>query len=110
MPNVSRVPVRGRKGKRAPARPAAGRRARKDGAALRKRLPEYEAKRDFGVTPEPAPGTAKAATDQPSFVVHKHDATRLHYDVRLEIDGALPSSSVPKGPPYYRAQKRLATE
>jgi len=48
---------------------------------LRKRLPEYEAKRDFGITPEPAPGTAKPSEEQPSFVVHKHDASRLHYDV-----------------------------
>lgn len=89
MLNVRPCPSEVEKGSERPPGPAAGRRARKDGAALRKRLPEYEAKRDFAVTPEPAPGTAKTSAEQPSFVVHKHDATRLHYDVRLELDGAL---------------------
>src|SRR5437660_6606224 len=110
MPNVSRMPVRGKKGKRAPARPSAGKRARKDGAALRKRLPEYEAKRDFAITPEPAPGSARPAEERPSFVVHKHDASRLHYDVRLAVDGALASWSVPKGPSYDPGQERLALQ
>ncbi len=50
----------------------------------KRRLPEYEAKRDFSVTPEPAPGAARRSAE-PTFVVHKHDASRLHYDVRLEI-------------------------
>ena len=72
-------------------------------------LPEYEAKRDFAVTPEPAPGKTAPHTE-PTFVVHKHDATRLHYDVRLEIDGALASWSVPKGPSYDPAVKRLAIQ
>jgi bifunctional non-homologous end joining protein LigD len=104
------MPARGRKKRRSPARPAAGRRDRKGGAALRKRLPEYEAKRDFAVTPEPAPGTVQESAERPSFVVHKHDATRLHYDVRLEMDGALASWSVPKGPSYDPNQKRLAIQ
>lgn len=76
---------------------------------MRKRLPEYEAKRDFSVTNEPAPGTA-AAHAEPTFVVHKHDATRLHYDVRLEMDEALASWSVPKGPSYDPSVKRLAIQ
>jgi bifunctional non-homologous end joining protein LigD len=48
------------------------------------KLEEYRAKRDFEVTGEPAPG-AKKSSGKPAFVVHKHDATRLHYDVRLEM-------------------------
>ncbi|MFL5246506.1 MAG: hypothetical protein ACJ79V_01685, partial [Myxococcales bacterium] len=76
-----------RAGKRTASRPEGVRRdKRKEAAQLRRKLPEYEAKRDFGITPEPAPGTAKASADTPGFVVHKHDATRLHYDVRLEMD------------------------
>jgi bifunctional non-homologous end joining protein LigD len=76
---------------------------------LSKRLPEYEAKRDFAVTPEPAPGK-QVPHPEPTFVVHKHDATRLHYDVRLEMDGALASWSVPKGPSYDPGVKRLAIQ
>src|SRR2546430_2495901 len=83
--------------------------SRKKESALRKRLPEYEARRDFGVTPEPAPGTAVESV-QPTFVVHKHDARRLHYDVRLEMDRALASWSVPKGPSYDPTAKRLAVQ
>ncbi len=76
------------------------------------RLKTYEAKRDFGITPEPAPSTAttRATTAKPTFVVHKHDATRLHYDLRLEIDGALASWAIPKGPSYDPAIKRLAVQ
>ena len=68
-------------------------------------LEEYRRKRDFGKTPEPAPGTITDAVAGPPplgakrrFVIQRHRATRLHYDFRLEIDGVLVSWAVPKGP------------
>jgi bifunctional non-homologous end joining protein LigD len=77
----------------------------------RRALKAYRAKRDFKKTPEPAPGEAlKRSGSAPVFVVHKHDATRLHYDLRLEIDGALASWAIPKGPSYDPRTKRLAVE
>ncbi len=70
------------------------------------KLGDYVRKRDFEGTPEPAPGEATGAGN--SFVIHKHNATRLHYDVRLERDGALPSWAVPRGLPIVPGEKRLA--
>ena len=61
----------------------------------RPRLAEYEKKRDRKKTPEPFGG--KKRGKQPIFVVQRHDARRLHYDFRLERDGALASWAVPKG-------------
>jgi bifunctional non-homologous end joining protein LigD len=90
-------------------KPAGKRTAPLQRGAPPRRLPEYEAKRDFSITSEPAPGAEKPHA-LPTFVVHKHDATRLHYDVRLEIDGALASWSVPKGPSYDPSVKRLAIQ
>jgi bifunctional non-homologous end joining protein LigD len=74
------------------------------------RLEEYEAKRDFAITPEPAPGTVAPSEGRPTFMVHKHHATRMHYDLRLEMDGALASWAVPKGPSYDPSTKRLAVQ
>ena len=70
-------------------------------------LAEYLRKRSFGAegTTEP-PGGAEGEGN--SFVIHKHRATRLHYDVRLERDGALPSWAVPRGLPVQPKDKRLA--
>ena len=70
-------------------------------------LGEYNRKRDFAKTAEP-PGNPGASETGHSFVIQKHAATRLHYDFRLELDGALKSWSIPKGPSFDPAAKRLA--
>ncbi|MCW5838340.1 MAG: DNA ligase D [Anaerolineales bacterium] len=78
------------------------------------RLQEYRDKRDFSKTSEPAPAAAAAAQaaalgpHQARFCIQKHDATRLHYDVRLEIEGVLVSWAVPQGPSHDPVVKRLA--
>jgi bifunctional non-homologous end joining protein LigD len=72
-------------------------------------LEEYAAKRKFEKTPEPPPGKRKSSRDaKPYFCVQRHDATRLHYDFRLEIDGVLKSWAVPKGPSLDPAVKHFA--
>src|SRR5688572_15716853 len=69
-------------------------------------LAEYNRKRDFAKTAEPAGKVAKAKGN--SFVVQKHAATRLHYDFRLELDGVLKSWAVTRGPSLNPSEKRLA--
>ena len=72
-------------------------------------LAEYKAKRDFTRTTEPRGPVAKSRPGQPRrFVVQKHDATRLHWDFRLELDGVLKSWAVTRGPSPDPADKRLA--
>jgi bifunctional non-homologous end joining protein LigD len=68
----------------------------------------YNAKRDFTQTLEPCGAAAKRNGKDPMFVIQKHDASRMHYDFRLEIDGVLKSWAVPKGPPYTKQERRLA--
>lgn len=74
---------------------------------MKERLEKYNEKRDFTVTPEPPP-VSKPSSKVLKFGVQKHDARRLHYDLRLEHAGAMLSWAVPKGPSLDPAEKRLA--
>jgi DNA ligase D-like protein (predicted 3'-phosphoesterase) len=70
---------------------------------------EYTEKRNLTASKEPKSGSRfKKKSDQPIFVIQKHDASQLHYDFRLEIDGTLKSWSVPKGPSTDPSEKRMA--
>ena len=70
-------------------------------------LDEYRRKRRPGKTPEPF-GSGDDPGDRPRFVIQRHDARRLHYDFRLERDGALASWAVPKGVPLRKGERHLA--
>ncbi len=76
-------------------------------------LDDYQRRRSFSRTPEP-PGEHRAKGERGAtpkkFVVHEHHARRLHYDLRLEVEGVLWSWAVPKGPSLDPADKRLAVE
>ncbi len=73
-------------------------------------LKKYRAKRDFQRTPEPAGSKRSSGQRDHHFVIQKHAARRLHYDLRLELNGVLKSWAVPKGPSLNPAEKRLAIE
>ena len=71
-------------------------------------LDTYRKKRDFKKTPEPSGSARRKQAAGNSFVVQKHDATRLHYDFRMEVDGTLMSWAVTRGPSLVPGEKRLA--
>ncbi|MDQ1276859.1 MAG: hypothetical protein QG610_2437 [Euryarchaeota archaeon] len=73
-------------------------------------LEEYAKKRDFRKTSEPSTSGDEKSSGKPIFVVQRHDATNLHYDFRLEMDGVLKSWAVPKELPKNAGTKRLAIE
>ena len=72
-------------------------------------LQVYKSRRDFARTPEPTEG-GRSADDRLTFVVQKHWASGLHYDLRLELDGVMKSWAIPKGPSFDPKVKRMAVE
>jgi bifunctional non-homologous end joining protein LigD len=73
------------------------------------KLEEYRRKRDFSRTREPE-GRKRGSSARLAYVIQKHAASRLHYDLRLELDGVMKSWAVPKGPSLDPAVKRLAIQ
>ncbi|MEI9890712.1 MAG: DNA ligase D [Caulobacteraceae bacterium] len=75
-----------------------------------RKLTTYQAKRDFKLTAEPSGEAEVTPSNRLRYVIQKHDATRLHYDLRLEVDGVFRSWAVTKGPSLDPHDKRLAVE
>jgi bifunctional non-homologous end joining protein LigD len=114
----SRSSSAARTGDRSAAKPERASRAQPSGLSAKSeaaiarsrdpKLGQYLEMRDFSATPEPAGG--KPASEGHSFVIQRHDATRLHYDLRLERDGVLVSWAVPKGLPLVKGERHLAVQ
>src|ERR1700742_354543 len=75
-----------------------------------RKLSKYRAKRDFTKTAEPSGAVDVAPAEHLRYVIQKHDATRLHYDLRLELGGVFKSWAVTRGPSLDPHDKRLAVE
>src|ERR1700678_2651160 len=75
-----------------------------------RKLSKYRAKRDFTRTAEPSGADAVAPAEYPRFIIQKHAARRLHYDLRLELDGVFKSWAVTRGPSLDPHERRLAVE
>src|SRR3989338_3591854 len=73
-------------------------------------LEDYKKKRRFNQTPEPEGNVSEKPSSKLIYVIQKHDASHLHYDLRLEINGVLKSWAIPKEPPEKEGIKRLAIE
>jgi bifunctional non-homologous end joining protein LigD len=104
------APKRKRKATKRPTK-AAAKKPRKSTAGLTKKaLKKYQSMRDFRVTAEPSGHRPVAAGKRLRYVIQKHEATRLHYDFRLELNGTFKSWAVTRGPSLNPADKRLAVE
>ena len=84
--------------------------AKKGRGSTRDKLATYRRKRHFDKTAEPKGSSHSTRRKSLRFVIQKHDATNLHFDFRLELDGVMKSWAVPKGPSYDTSVKRLAME